>query len=123
MKQLVGAAVVTVALAGSGCGSNGSREESQLLPSGLGADLVRRTENVRATLEDGDGCTALDQAKQLRRAITRAITLERVPPEIQDELRRRADELVSSVVCVQPPPPPPPIQEDGDEEYEGEDDD
>ena len=118
MKQLVGAAVVAAALAASGCGSDGSREESQLLPRDLGAELVQQTENVRATLEDGDDCTALDQARQLRQTIARAIRQERVPPELQEELRERANELVSSVVCVQPPPPPepPPIREDGEED-------
>jgi hypothetical protein len=124
VKQLVAAAVLTAALAASGCGSDGSQEESQLLPRALGNDFVRRTENVRATLEDGDGCTALDQAKQLRRAIARAIRQKRVPSELQDELRRRADELASSVVCVQPPPPPPPpIHEGGDDDGEDDEED
>lgn len=110
-------------LSASGCGAGESREESQLLPRDLGADLVRRAERVTASIENGDGCKAQRQAAQLRRIVSRAIAQKRVPPELQGELRRRSSGLAGSVVCVQPPPPPPPPRpKRGDGEGEEEDD-
>jgi hypothetical protein len=113
-------------LAGSGCGSDASRDESQVLPPELGADLARQSDLVLSTLEDGDGCTARNQARRLRAEVEEAIGKGRVPPELEDELRQRSNRLVDSIECVQPPPPrplPPPVQadenDDDEEDYAG----
>jgi hypothetical protein len=113
--------LTAVALVASGCGSDESRDESQLLPRDLSADLVERTEMVSAALERENSCAAQGQAEGLLAAIDRAIERDRVPLELQDELRRRANELAGSIVCVPPPPPPPPpppTRTDDDEEEE-----
>jgi hypothetical protein len=105
-----------------GCGGDESGEDSQLLPRDLGADLVRKAERVQTTLDRGDSCTALDRAQQFRQDVERAIERKRVPPALQDELRRRSAELEASIVCVQPPPPPPPPPERKRDEEREEDD-
>jgi hypothetical protein len=109
-------------LAAPGCGSDASRDESQLLPTELGADLARQSDLVLGSLEDGDGCTARNQARALRADVEEAIGKGHVPPELEGELLRRSSGLVDSIECVQlppPPPPPPPVQTDEDDEEEG----
>lgn len=102
-----------------GCGSDGSGEESQQLPSGLAQNLASQSDTVRAKLEEGDGCAARAEAVALRNEAQKAIDEGRVPSRLQRELRRRAKDLVESISCVRPPPPappPPPPPDDGEEE-------
>jgi hypothetical protein len=109
LTRLGGAVLLAAAvMSASGCGGDESGEDSQLLPHDVGSDLVRKAERVQTTLDRDDSCTALDRAQQLRQAVERAIERKRVPPALQDELRRRSAELEASIVCIQPPPPPPP---------------
>ena len=104
-----------------GCGSDGSGDESQELPSGLAQNLAGQSDTVRARLEEGDGCAALAQAVALRDHAQKAIEEGRVPSRLQRELRRRANDLVKSITCVRPlppappPPPPPPDEEEEDD--------
>ena len=103
----------------SGCGENGSRDDAQLLPPGLGADLARQSENVATTLGNGNGCAARAQMRQLRQDIDQAIADGLVPPKLESELVRRSTRLARSITCIQPPPPPPPppVQsDDGDDD-------
>jgi hypothetical protein len=118
--SLVGTLVATL-LAVSGCGSDDSRDQSQLLPTELGANLARQSDEVQETLEHGDGCTAKRQAVGLRNDAERSIGENRVPAELQQELRQRANDLVTSIDCVRPPPPPPPVRTDTDDEGDGDD--
>jgi hypothetical protein len=103
-----------------GCGSDGSGDESQQLPSDLGQNLANQSDTVRAKLEEGDDCAALDEARALRDEAESAIAEGRVPAHLRRELRRRANDLVESISCVRapppPPPPPPPTQPDEEEE-------
>jgi hypothetical protein len=110
-----------LALAASGCGSDDSRDQSQQLPRDLGDQLARQSDKVQRTLVAGKSCEAQRQALDLQGAVERSI--DRVPQELQDELRQRAADLVASIECIPPPPPPPPPQTtqtrtDGDEEEE-----
>jgi hypothetical protein len=105
----------------SACGGDESGKDSQLLPHDVGADLARKAELVQTTLDREGSCTALDRAQELRQAVERAIERKRVPPALQDELRRRSAELEASIVCVQPPPPPPAPARKRDEEREEDD--
>jgi hypothetical protein len=112
--------VAAAALLAGGCGSE-PPEEAPGMPAALATDLAERSDLVAQALEHGDGCAALQRAKQLRTAVERAIAEGRVPARLQAELRRRAGSLARSIVCVQPiPPPPPPTTET---ETEEEDDD
>jgi hypothetical protein len=113
--------LVAVAFLAFGCGSDGSGEESQQLPSELGQNLASQSDTVRARLEEGDGCAALAQAVALRERARSAIDEGRVPSTLQPELRRRANDLVKSITCVRPtpppaPPPPPPPDEEEEED-------
>jgi hypothetical protein len=113
--------VAAAALLAFGCGSGGSGDESQQLPSGLADDLAAQSDAVVMTLEQGDGCAAQEQAKALRRDVRRAIDAGRVPDALQQELRRRANDLVGSISCEpppqpQPPPPPPPPDEEEEDD-------
>jgi hypothetical protein len=112
--------VAAAALLAFGCGSGGSGEESQRLPSGLADDLAAQSDAVAATFEAEDECTAQAHAKALRRDVRRAIDAGRVPDALQPELRRRANDLVGSISCEPPPqpqpPPPPPAPPDDEEE-------
>ena len=111
-----------LALAASGCGSDGSGGESQQLPRDLGAELARKSDDLQRTLAAGDSCEAQRQALELQDSVERSIG--RVPDGLQDELRQRATDLVESIECTPAPPPPPPpaqttqTQTDGDEEEE-----
>jgi hypothetical protein len=109
-----------LALAASGCGSDGSGGESQQLPRDLGAELARKSDDLQRTLAAGDSCEAQRQALELQDSVERSIG--RVPDGLQDELRQRAADLVESIECTPAPPPPPPqttqTQTDGDEEEE-----
>ena len=111
-----------LALAASGCGSDGSGGESQQLPRDLGAELARKSDDLQRTLAAGDSCEAQRQALELQDSVERSIG--RVPDGLQDELRQRAVDLVESIECTPAPPPPPPpaqttqTQTDGDEEEE-----
>jgi hypothetical protein len=111
-----------LALAASGCGSDGSGGESQQLPGDLGAELARQSDDVQRTLAAGDSCEAQRQALELQDSVERSIG--RVPDELQDELRQRAADLVDSIECTPAPPPPPPpapttqTETGGDEEEE-----
>ena len=104
-----------------GCGSDGSGDESQQLPSGLAQNLASQSDTVRAKLEEGDGCAALAQAVALRDEAQKAIDEGRVPSRLQPELRRRARDLVESISCVRPPPPAPPPPPPPDHEEEEDD--
>jgi hypothetical protein len=113
--------VAAAALLAFGCGSGGSGEESQQLPSGLADDLAAQSDAVASTFEAGDECTAQEQAKALRRDVRNAIDAGRVPSALQPELRQRANDLVGSISCEpppqpQPPPPPPPPPPSDEEE-------
>jgi hypothetical protein len=113
--------LAAAALTAFGCGSGGSGEESQRLPSDLADDLAAQSDAVATTLEQEGGCTAQEQAKALRRDVNRAIKADRVPSALQPELRQRANDLVGSISCEpppqpQPPPPPPPPPPDEEEE-------
>lgn len=115
MKRLAaGAAVLAAVTAALGCGSG---EQSQLSRE-LGADLAGQSEQVGAALDEGKDCVAQRRATRLRTTVERAIDQERVPPELQDELRQRANRLADSIVCVPPPPPPPTTttHDDGEDE-------
>jgi hypothetical protein len=108
-------------LAVSGCGSDGSRDDSELLPSELGTQLARQSDRVLSTLEQGDDCTAKGHASRLRADVAEAIGNGQVPPELERELLRRSTRLAESIECVQPPPPPPPpppVQTDEDDDEE-----
>ena len=111
-----------LALAASGCGSDGSGGESQQLPRDLEAELARKSDDLQRTLAAGDSCEAQRQALELQDSVERSIG--RVPDGLQDELRQRAADLVESIECTPAPPPPPPpaqttqTQTDGDEEEE-----
>jgi hypothetical protein len=106
-----------------GCGSDGSGDESQQLPSELGQNLANQSDAVRAKLEEGDDCAALDEARALRDEAESAIAEGRVPAQLRPELRQRANDLVESISCVRapPPPPPPPPPTPTDEEEEEDD--
>jgi hypothetical protein len=110
----------TLVVGATGCGSDGSPDEAEMLPRELGEDLAQRSDSVLRTLEDGDGCTAKAEAEQLRSEINEAIEAKRVPVELEPELRQRSTRLIQSIKCAQPPPPPPPPPPvhtgDGDEE-------
>jgi hypothetical protein len=113
--------VAAAALTAFGCGSGGSGEGSQQLPSGLADDLAAQSDAVATTLEARDECAARDQAIALRRDVRRAIDAGRVPSALQAELRQRANDLVGSISCEpppqpQPPPPPPPPPSDEEED-------
>jgi hypothetical protein len=113
--------VAAAALLAFGCGSGGSGEESQQLPSGLADDLAAQSDAVATTLADEDECAAKDQAIALRGDVRRAIAADRVPSRLESELRQRANDLVASISCEpppqpQPPPPPPPPPPDEEEE-------
>jgi hypothetical protein len=103
-----------------GCGSDGSGDESQRLPSELAQDLASQSDTVRAKLDEGKNCDALDEAIALRDDAESAIEDGQVPDELRPELRRRANNLVESIVCQPPapPPPPPPPPPPSDEEEE-----
>jgi hypothetical protein len=103
-----------------GCGSDGSGDESQQLPSELAQDLESQSDAVRAKLDERENCAALDEARALRDDAESAIDDGRVPSRLQRELRRRANDLVESIHCEpspapQPQPPPAPSP-DGEEE-------
>jgi hypothetical protein len=87
-------------------------------PSELAQNLASQSDTVRAKLEEGDGCAALTEAVALREQAQNAIDEGRVPSRLQPELRRRANRLVDSIVCVRPEPPPPPPPPPSDEEEE-----
>ena len=109
----------TLVVGATGCGSDGSPDEAELLPRELADDLARRSDSVLRTLEDGDDCTAKAEAERLRSEINEAIEAKRVPAELEPELRQRSTRLVQSIECAPPPPPPPPPPvhtDDGDEE-------
>jgi hypothetical protein len=118
LKRLAaGAAVLAAVTAALGCGSG---EQSQL-PRELGADLATQSEEVGAALDEGRNCVAQRRANRLRTTVERSIEQERVPPELQAELRQRANRLADSIVCIPPPePPPPPETEQGDEDDDDE---
>jgi hypothetical protein len=120
-RSVLSGIAAALILAASGCGSDASRDESQLLPTELGADLARQSDLVLGSLEDGAGCTARNQARALRADVEEAIGRGQVPPELEDELLRRSSRLVDSIECMQPPPPPPlppPVQTDEDDDEE-----
>jgi hypothetical protein len=112
------ALLAVVAAAASACGSDEARDQSQLLPRDLGADLAAQSDSVQSTLELGKGCDAKRQARELRKDVERAIGRDQVPAELQAELRERAVRLENSIVCVTPapPPPPPPVQTPTDDD-------
>jgi hypothetical protein len=117
VKRLAaGAAVLAAVTAALGCGSGGG-EQSQL-PRELGADLAGQSEGVGAALDEGKDCVAQRRANRLRTTVERSIDQERVPPELQAELRQRANRLADSIVCVPTPaaPPPPLETEEGDDD-------
>jgi hypothetical protein len=112
--------LAAAALLAFGCGSDGSGDASQQLPSELAQNLASQSDTVRARLEEGNGCAALAEAVALRERAQSAIDNGRVPTRLQPELRRRANDLVESIVCQRPappppPPPPPPDEEEGDD--------
>jgi hypothetical protein len=120
-RRSLTAVLAGVALA-AGCGSNGS-DESQLLPRDLGNELAQQSDNVQNELAAGKSCDAQRRARELQAAVERSI--DRVPPELQGELLRRAADLVDSIDCVPPPAPPPapppPTQTRTDNEEEEDD--
>jgi hypothetical protein len=120
VKRLAaGAAVLAAVTAALGCGSGGG-EQSQL-PRELGADLAAQSEEVGAALDEGKNCVAQSRANRLRTTVERSIDQERVPPELQAELRQRANRLADSIVCDPPPAPPPPLEtEEGDDDDDDE---
>jgi hypothetical protein len=120
--SLVGA-LAAITLTGFGCGSDESRNESQLIPSELAEDLARQSDSVRTTLAQGDECTAKGQARALRSDVRDAINEGKVPPRLRSELRRRAERLLASIDCARPPqPPPPPVPTHTDDDDEEDDD-
>jgi hypothetical protein len=119
------ALLAAAALMAFGCGSDGSDgsgEEAQQIPAEVADDLAAQSDAVEATLEQGDGCTAKDQAIALRRDVNGYIKDGQVPAELQPEMRERAKDLVDSIHCVQPPPPPAEPQPPPPTDYEEEDD-
>jgi hypothetical protein len=122
-RGLARAGVLAVAaLLAFGCGSDGSGDESQLLPSELAQNLATQSDTVHARLAEGNGCAARVEAVALREEVRSAIDEGRVPSRLRPELRRRANDLVESIHCeppapppAPPPPPPPPDEEEEDD--------
>jgi hypothetical protein len=117
------AILAALTLTSAACGSDDSRDESDLLPAALADDLARQSDNVQNTLKHGDGCTAEAQARALRGDIQRAIAGGVVPDQLSSELSARAQRLVDSIECNPLPPPPPPAQEPQEPEESDDDED
>lgn len=98
-----GLAAVTVALTlASGCGSAVSDVERAQLPRDVAARLASRSDAVAKSLRRGDSCAADKRAAALLAAVEQAIVANRIPSELQSEIRRRAARLADSIVCVPP---------------------
>jgi hypothetical protein len=115
--------LAALTLTTAACGSDESRDESDLLPAELANDLARQSDAVQSTLEHGHGCTAEAQARALHEDIQRAIESGVVPDELSSELSARAQRLVDSIPCNPAPPPPPPAQQPRQPEEPDDDDD
>jgi hypothetical protein len=122
-RARMAAILAGVTLTAAACGSDESREESDLLPAELADDLARQSDTVQSTLEHGHGCTARTQAQALREDIRRAIESGVVPEELSSELKARAQRLVDSIPCNPAPPPPPPAQQPQQPEEADDDED
>ena len=106
---------VAAALAFGGCGGDEQQTAATTAPTGpklarpVADDLAARSDAIADALDAGDVCTAAVRADELQEAAIRAINERRIPPELQEPLQARANELVNSVNC---PPPPEDTTED-----------
>jgi hypothetical protein len=75
-------------------------------------ELATRSDAVADALDAGDVCTAAVRADELLDATVSAINSRQVPPELQEDLQARANELVNTVNC--PPPPTTTEEEEGE---------
>lgn len=95
--------VVVVVLAGAltGCGSSQPPRPAQpRLPILVAEQLAVQSDKVAAALDAGDGCTALEEARRLRRETVEAINERRVPGPFQEHLLSAVNELVGRITCV-----------------------
>lgn len=99
----------------AGCGGDGASNDSSkpALNAGVASRLADASDAVAESLDQGDVCTAAGLADDLHDAVVEAINKGEVPPEFQEELSSRANELVNEVNC------PPPTTTDEDDEDRG----
>jgi hypothetical protein len=112
MRNRIRMIAVILACAGAaacGGGSVGSASQparGPAIPRAIATDLAARADSVAVSLDAQHGCAALDQARQLSKAVDAAITDGRVPAALQPQLQATAKRLVAGIRCTPPPPKP-----------------
>jgi hypothetical protein len=98
----LGAAVVTLCLAG--CGGDGERRAAPQpkLPHALAVALAERSDAVAHAFEAGDSCRALTLAQDLQGRTIAAINAGRVPGPLLEPLQDRVNDLVARIECAPP---------------------
>jgi hypothetical protein len=95
------AAGCALALAGCGGGSEETSSEP-VIPARVADDLAARSEEIAATLDEGDRCSAAQQADDLNNAVNEAVAKGQIPTALQGELQNVVTELVNTVNCEEP---------------------
>jgi hypothetical protein len=113
------APLLLLALAVSGCGgattttTTTTRASVEPLSRSLALQLAAGADGVADALERGDPCAALQEAQKLREATVAAINAKLVPPDYQELLLSRVQDIEAAQSC------PPPVDEDDNEDRGG----
>jgi hypothetical protein len=98
-------------LAAGGCGGEEESPPRPMIAAQAAERLAQRSEQIAATLDAGDVCTAAGLADDLLDETKAAINAGQVPARFQEDLTARANELVNTINC-----PPPPEEEEEEED-------
>lgn len=101
-----------IALAAGGCGGEEPEQPRPVIAAPVADRLAEGSDAIGDALDAGDVCTAAVLADDLRDETVTAINAGQIPPELQEDLMARVNELRDEVNC----PPPPEEDEDEDED-------
>jgi hypothetical protein len=122
-----GIAAALSALALAACGGDGGAGEQgtgtprsqpgttapePALPADLAEDLAQASDEVAASLDEGDSCGAKDEAERLREETEEAIESGEVPSALREPLLSAVERLEGQISCL-------PAEPSGDENGDG----
>jgi len=119
-QRALGLAIVLAipAAISAGCGSDG--EDTAAAGGGIPSDTANRlaemSDEISASLENGDVCDAAARADDLKAAVSEA----RIPAELRPEVEAGADQLVNVVNCDAEPETTTTEEEDDEEKRDDE---